>query len=173
MLLAGEGKRLFTILERLLKDNVDNVTTEAENTLVEPELHNVANFLIYLGIIPVEVGLLFREEVEIGLLVLGVTEGLPGTLGKEVAPVVRKLSVLALLNDVIISVLLFTGLRSLEPLVLVGGMVDNEVHNNGYPSRLSLGKQKVKVLHGAELGLDILVVRDVVAVVVVRALVYG
>jgi len=52
--------------------------------------------------------------------------------------------------------------------VLVGGVIDHQVHHELHPPRVQLGDQLVDVGEGAERGVDVLVVADVVAVVVVR-----
>ena len=55
-----------------------------------------------------------------------------------------------------------------EPLVLVGGMVHHHVHQHADVALVSLGDQAVEVGHGAVLGIDGFVVRNVVAEVNLR-----
>jgi hypothetical protein len=52
--------------------------------------------------------------------------------------------------------------------VLVGGGVDNEVHHELDPAAVELGDQLVESGQCAEHRVDVLVVADVVAVVVLR-----
>ena len=56
----------------------------------------------------------------------------------------------------------------LEPGVLVGRVVDDQVHHDPQAALVRLGEQFVHVLEGAEQRVDVLVVGDVVAVVVLR-----
>ena len=55
-----------------------------------------------------------------------------------------------------------------EPRVLVGGVVDDEVHHELHAARVDRGEQRVEVGERAEHRVDVLVVGDVVAVVVLR-----
>ena len=173
MLSARKDKLTLAVLEALFVYDVYNVAAEACHALIKPEAHNIAYFAVDLRIIPVKVGLLFREEVEKILLVFGVAEGLPGAVGEEVAPIVGELAVLALLDYIVILVFFLACEGSFEPFVLVGGVVDYKVHYYGDAARLCLGEKLVKVSHSAELGLNIPVVGDVVAVIVVGAFVDG
>ena len=110
--------------------------------------------------------------MKIILVILGIAEGLPGTVGKEVAPVVRELSArLALLYDIVVLVFFLAGESASEPLVLVRGVIYDEVHYDFYSASPRPFQKLVKISHSAELGLNILVVRDIVAVIVVRALI--
>ncbi len=52
-----------------------------------------------------------------------------------------------------------------EPLVLVGAVVDHEVHDDADAALFALGDQAVHVLHRAEAWVDRVVVRDVIALV--------
>ncbi len=65
-----------------------------------------------------------------------------------------------------VRIVLVTG--GLEPGVLVGGVVHDEVHHDLQAALVSLGEQLVHVLERAEQRVDVLVVGDVVAVVVLR-----
>src|SRR5690606_26043372 len=63
------------------------------------------------------------------------------------------------------------GQRLDEPRVLVGGVVDDEVHHQSHATPVYLGDQLLEVGHRAELGQDGAVVADVIAVVVVRGVI--
>ena len=54
--------------------------------------------------------------------------------------------------------------------MLVGGVVENHVHQNLDAALTCLGEQAAHILQRAEHGLDVLIVGDVVAVVVLRGL---
>jgi hypothetical protein len=55
-----------------------------------------------------------------------------------------------------------------EPRVLVGGVVDHQVHHQLHAAVVDRGQQRVEVGQRAERRLDVLVVADVVAGVVLR-----
>ncbi len=55
--------------------------------------------------------------------------------------------------------------RALEPGMLVRGVIDDELGDHPQLSTLRLLHEAAKVLHGAEIGIDVAVVRNVVAVV--------
>ena len=52
--------------------------------------------------------------------------------------------------------------------MLVGRVVDDKVHDQPHPTRMHGGQQCVEVLEGSERRVDVLVVADVVAGVVLR-----
>ena len=120
----------------------------------------------------IQVGLLLGEEVQI--VFSHVAKGCPGAVCEEIAPVVGDFSILfPRADDVIILIFLLPGQGSLEPLMLVRGVVDDQIHNNADATLFCLRHQQVKFLHGAETGLNGLVISDVVAVVVIGAEVDG
>ena len=95
-------------------------------------------------------------------------------------PVVRRnrlavlVEALGVAPDVVVAVgVVLGGACLLEPLVLVGGVVDDEVHHELDAVLVCGGEQRIEVFHGAELGHDGAVVGDVVAVIVVRRSVDG
>jgi hypothetical protein len=52
--------------------------------------------------------------------------------------------------------------------MLVAGVVDHQVHHDLDAALVGLGQQQVELVEAAEHGVDVLVVADVVAVVVLR-----
>lgn len=52
--------------------------------------------------------------------------------------------------------------------MLVGGMIDHQVHHEFHASAVQLGDQLIEVCKSAELRIDIVVIADVVSVVVLR-----
>ena len=155
-----------------LGDQADDVHSKAVDALLAPAGHHVEHILTHSRIVPVEVGLLGGEEVQIvhirRLIVL------PGGAGEPGAPVIGLFAVLSLSPEVVIPLgIVLTAAALQKPLVLVGRVVDNEVHHDFDPARMRLCQHPVKILHGAELVHDILVIADIVAVVVVGRLVDG
>jgi hypothetical protein len=118
MLLSRENETALSIRKGVFIDNIYNVAPEADNAAVKPEAHYILYLLKHGRIMPVEVGLFFREEVQI-ILVTTIAEWCPGAFGKEIAPVVRQFSALSLLDYVIIAVFLLAGERAAKPLVLI------------------------------------------------------
>ena len=155
-----------------LGDQADDVHTEAVDSLLAPAGHHIENFLSDSGIVPVEVGLFGREQMQVvhirRLIVLPRGTGEPG------APVVGLFAVPAFSPEVIISLGVVLAAAALqEPLMLVGRVVDNEVHHDLDPAGMRLTQHPVKILHGAELIHDRLIIADVIAVVIVGRFIDG
>ena len=152
----------------VLADEVDDVHAEAADAALQPPVHHAVHFVLHLRVVPVEVGLAARELVEVVLAgggielprrtaeVRALIVGL-GTTGGGLAP------------DVVVAIRVFLRpARLYEPRVLVRAVVDHQVHDDADAAPARLGNQAVHVGQGAELGRDVLVVGDVVAVVVHR-----
>ena len=144
----------------------DGVDAEAVDALVHPEAEDVGHGFLDLRIAPVEVGLLLVEVVVVpltGLLVVG-----PGGVAEPGLPVVGRAGQDAFAVAPDVPVALGIGARRArldEPRVLVGGVVDDVVHDDADAALLGLGDHAVEVGHGAVFGIDGGVVGDVVAVV--------
>ena len=151
----------------------DHVAAEAVNALFKPKIADVGDLLAHLGIVPIEVGLLVRKEVQIPLV--GVLFILPRRAQKVGHPIVgRTLAVLApaLFPIVVVAVGIRLGRAALlEPPMLVRRVIDDEVHDEPDAALVKPCDQFVEVLHRAELVHDVAIVADVVAVVVVGRLV--
>jgi hypothetical protein len=165
---AAIGKR------RVLGDHVDDVHPETVDPTVEPTAHHLVDRPADLGILPVQIRLLAGEEMEVVLL--GRLVELPGRAGEERRPVRRLRSRCAGGHS-------WSGRpppvpvpfravdarpRFDEPGVLVGGVVDDEIHDEFHPAPVQGREQVVELRQRAEDRLDVLVVADVVAVVVLR-----
>ena len=147
---------------RLLGDEVDDVHPEAVDAPVQPPAHHRVDGLAHLRVLPVQVGLLAREQVQVVLA--GRRVELPRRAGEERAPVVR-----ALAPPVPVALRVVADRARLhEPRVLVGRVVDDEVHDELHAARVHAGEQRVEVRQRPERRVDVLVVGDVVAVVVLR-----
>ena len=170
MLFAGEDGLFFAVFQGILVNDVDHVTTETCYALVQPKTHDVLDLFHNVGIVPVEIWLLFGEQMEI-IFVLALAKLFPRAFGKEVAPVVGKLAVFPLLDNVVVAVFFLSGQRTAEPLVLVGGVVDHQIHDDVDAALLGFGNQLVEILHSAEFGLNRFVVGNIVAVVIVGTLI--
>lgn len=168
----------------VLRDEVDDVHPEAVDPAVEPPVHHRVDSLAHLGVLPVEVGLLHREQVEEVLLGRGVERPrgarevrAPAVGLRHVEPGVGGGVECATLLDggapstppvpVALRILLRRA-RLDEPRVLVARVVHHEVHHDPDAPLVRLGQQQVELVERAEQRIDVLVVGDVVAVVVLR-----
>ena len=102
---------------------------------------------------------------------------LPGGAAEVGAPAVRfgagRAGLVALTRgtpDVPVGVRVVLIARSLEPGVLVGGVVDHQIHDDLQAALVGLGQHLVHIGERAEHRIDVLIVGDVIAVVVLRGL---
>lgn len=154
-------------LGEVLGQGVGHVDAEAVDTPVGPEAQGGAEVGADLFVAPVEVGLLGREQVQIPL---SVRYPLPGAAAEHGLPVggrkfpVRTASVP---EDVPLAGGRAGpgGERLLEPYVLVGAVVGDEVDDDLQAETVGLGDHGVEVVEGAQAGVDVPVVGDVVAAV--------
>ncbi len=158
----------------VLGDHVDDVHPEAVDPAVEPPPHHRVHRLPDLGVLPVEVGLLAVEQVQV-VLAAGLVER-PCRAGEERLPVGRLRARVAGGHPAArwpppVPVALRGRARRpalVEPRVLVAGVVDHQVHEQLHPARVQLGDQLVELRQRPEQRVDVLVVADVVAVVGLR-----
>ena len=146
-----------------------DVHAEPVNTALHPEAQEGTEVLVDVLVGPVEVGLLGGEEVQVVPALVLVAPGerlhrLPGRSAEERAPVVRG-TVIAVAEDVAVP-LGGTGTRGQggpEPLVLVGGVVGDQVDDYADADGVKVGDEGIKVLQGAVLGSQVEVVGHIVA----------
>ena len=130
-----EVQRIFIIFERIyLRDHIEHVKTESVHALFQPETQDACHFLADFRILPVEIGLLRRKEMEV-ILVCALYP-LPGRARERRSPVGRRyqlaLFVLLSFADYVV-VAIWRSLvckRRLEPRVLIARMVENSVHHH-------------------------------------------
>ena len=159
---------------RVLRDQVDDIHAEAVDTAVEPPVHHLVDGGAHVGVVPVQVGLLPVEQVQV-ILARGLVPR-PGRAGEEGPPVVGLSPGLAahapgtrIAPDVPVTLrALPRGPRLDEPRVLVGGVVDDQVHDEAHAPLTDALQQTVEIRQGAEHRVDVVVVGDVVAVVRLR-----
>ena len=142
----------------------DHILPEAVYPLIQPEPHDLLDLLPDQRVIHIQVRLLDCEQMQIVFLADGV-EG-PGLALKVGVPVVGGPAVLGHgPPDIVIRVGLDPAAALLEPLVLIAGMVDDQVHNDLHALCVGGRQAGIEGLHAAEHGVDILIVRDVIAAV--------
>ena len=164
---CGEGETIGEAFS--LGDECDDVLSESVNAHIKPISDDVFDFFTDCGIVMVEVGLFNCKEVEIILATFFIP--LPAIAGESCHPVVGELfAVLALAGtpDIIILIFGVACCGLFEPFVLVAGVVDDKVHDDLHATSVCSVKNFLKLLVGAVLGVDVVVVCDVVAVVCLR-----
>lgn len=147
----------------MLEVGVEDVEAEAGDPALQPEAHDAQARGPDLRVVPVEVGLLGQERVEVVLTGLLVQR--PRGAAEERAPVVRRApAARRVAPDVPVAPRVDpVRARLLEPRVQVGRVVEDEVEDHVDAAAPRLGDQPVEVLVGAERGVDRAVVGDVVA----------
>ena len=172
-----QAERIAVAADRLrLGIEIEDVEAKARHALVEPEAQNVLNFFPDFGVLPVQVRLLRREEVEVKLVRL--PDALPRRAREAGGPVRRREELSAApparADDVIVAVFGFGVLqRRFEPRVLIARVVQNHVHDHADAALFAFFHQPVKVRHRAEGRMNRAVIRHVVAVVLPRGRVEG
>ena len=158
----------------ILRDEVDDVEAKSVDTPVDPPPHHVVHGRPDVGVLPVEIGLLAGEQVEV-VLAARLVE-LPRRAAEDGAPVVGFGARVAAAHartwwppPVPVASMRAGGRPRLdEPGVLVGSVVDDDVGDQSQAAPVDLGDELVELLDRAEQGVDGPVVADVVAGVVLR-----
>ncbi|GES34174.1 hypothetical protein San01_66620 [Streptomyces angustmyceticus] len=158
-----------------LDQAVGHIDPEAVHAQVEPEAEDGTELVPDGGVVPVEVGLLGGEEVEVPL---AVGHPGPGRAAEEGLPVVGRL--LAVLAPSLAEVETLAqhragalGQPAAEPFVLVGAVVGDQVDDDAQAQVMGVGDDRLGVGQGAEHRVDGAVVGDVVAGVGLRRGVEG
>ncbi len=143
---------------------VGDIDPEAVHPEVEPEAHDGLELGVHLRVVPVQIGLLGGEEVQIPVAPVGTG---PGRAAEDRLPVVgREFAALALAGAEDVALPGECGV--LEPRVPVGGVVGDDVDDHPQAQVMGGADQVVGVLEGAEERVDGTVVGDVVAAVGLR-----
>ena len=99
---------------------------------------------------------------------------LPRGSAETGCPVVRGVSVHGIFPDIVVSFWIVEAAAALhEPGMFVGGVVDDQVHDDLQAEPVRCVQHAVEILHGSEFCHDITVVRDIVAIVIVGGTVDG
>ena len=156
-------------------DQVRNgVEPQPVDARVEPEFHYPQHRLHHLRVVEVQVGLMMEEPVPeirlrlvvpgpVRLLGVGEDDAHPGVPALRVAPDV----------EVALRRAPRRATRRLEPGMLVGGVIDDQLGDDPDPALVRLAQERAEVAQRAVARVDPLVVRDVVPVVTQRRRVEG
>jgi hypothetical protein len=152
----------------VLSDAVDHVHAKAVDAAIEPEAQRVVHGLHHLRLVPVEIGLLAQEEMQVPLA-RGLVPGPGGIRAEGGAPVVGRNVRGTVAPDVPAALgRIAPGTRLAKPRVLVTRVVGNPVDQHPQPALVGLGQQAVEVAKRAEERVDVAEIRHVVAVVLHR-----
>ncbi len=158
-----------------LDQAMGHVDAEAVDAHVEPEAQQGAELVLHGPVLPVEVGLLRGEEVQVPLAggAVGVVRAGPGRAAEDGLPVVgRQFALLPAAGpEVVPGAQRRAGAfaqRAPEPFVPVGGVVGNEVDDDPQAQVVGVADEGVGVVQIAEHRVDGAVVGDVVARVGLR-----
>lgn len=157
----------------MLEQPGGHVDAEAVDPAVQPEAQHAVEVGAHGGVTPVQIGLLGREHVEVPLTrtALRLLDPGPGGAAEHRPPVVgRQLTVLpASVGEV--EERPCRAVRPVrqggtEPRVLAGAVVGDDVQEHLQAQSVGIGHRAVELGEIAVHGVDLAVVRDVVAVVV-------
>ena len=155
---------------RVFVEARDRINAKTGNAALHPEIEHTIHRLVDFGVAPVQIRLLHIEIVVVVLPRLLVP--LPRGVAEPRLPVVGRLAFVvggftfAIAPYVPVALgIVARGARFQEPLVLVGSVVDDVVHDDADIALLRLGDKIVKVSHAAVERIDGGVVGDVIAVV--------
>ena len=147
----------------VLADEVHDVGAEAVDAAVQPEAQHVVHRLDDRGLVPVEVGLLGQEGVQVPLLG-GRVPRPRGAAAEGRRPVVGRMLRRAVAPAVPVALGRFARRAALdEPRVLVGGVVGHPVQEDADVAGVGVGEQRVEGREVSEERVDVAVVGHVVA----------
>ena len=161
--LAAVFSRQLAVLINSLRNLRDHIHTEAVNAAIHPPIHHLVDGLAHFRILPIQIRLLLGILVEEILAALRIV--LPSGTAEIGTPPVRLGTRSARLMPrpgwtppipVGMRIVLVAG--SLEPSMLVGRVVDHQIHHDLQTALVRFGKQLVHILQGAEQRIDILII---------------
>ena len=141
-------------------DGVEPETVEAE---VEPEADHVEDGFAHFGVVVVEVGLVRIEAVPVVLVALGVVGPVRPFDVDEDDPRLGPLLVVVVPHVPVRLGVVAALARLDEPGMLIAGVVDDQVGDDPDAPGVGLVQQTAEVVHRPALGMDRVVVADVVA----------
>ena len=155
-----------------LFDIRNGIDAEAANALVKPEVGCRIKRLAHLRVLPVQIRLLFGKGVQI-ILSCHLVQ-CPGRAAEDAAPVGRCCAIrFRIAPDIPVAFCIRTVFSGfLEPGMLIGGMIEYEIHHNADIPLLRLSNEPVHVLHCPVGRVDTAVICNIVPIVHHRGFVY-
>ena len=149
---------------KCLLDVHDRIETEACDAAVQPPVHHLIDFFSELTILPVEVRLLLVEEMQI--IEVRSRDLLPCASSEIGPPVIRRMAIHGLLEEEITGVFAVRVRQCLlEPLVLIGAVIDDEIHQNVHVAPFCFRNQPPHIAICPEARVNLIVIRDVIALI--------
>ena len=144
----------------------DGIEPEAVDAEIEPVAHHLDDGGEHVGVVEIEIRLVREEPVP----VIGLRHRVPGPvrfLGVVEDDAGAGVTLVGVAPHIPVARVRArpAGARALEPGMLVGGVVDHQLDDDAQLAALGLLHEAAEILHGAEVGIDVAVVGDVVAVV--------
>ena len=160
-----EFSRLFNIGDRIHPKSPD--------ALFDPEIRHIDHSPSHLGVCPVKIRLFRKKGMKIILAALFIV--FPGRSAENAAPVGRRAPVfLRITPDIPVAFVVALSGRGLrKPCILVGGMIENKIHDDADAAFICLRNQLVHILHGAIGGIDIIIVCNIISVIRLRGNIAG
>jgi len=148
----------------------NGIHAEARDPELQPEAHDLADLGLHRRIGGVEVGLKVVEAMEVVLardLIVAPGRLLHAREHHALVVVFRQL----LRPEIVVAILGFGALaRILEPGMLIGGVVDDQIDQDAHAELMRLMREIDEVTQRAVGGIHLVVIADVVAVVAARGL---
>ena len=142
----------------------DHIFPETVHTHIKPEAQNLFDFFPDQGIVHIQIRLFDREQVKV-IFAPDLIPG-PGFALKITVPVVRELAArLGRPPNVVICIRFDPLTAFLEPVVLVAGVVDHQVHYKFHAPLMTLLQNLPEGFHAAKFRGDIHVVGNIVTAV--------
>jgi hypothetical protein len=163
--LAVRAAGLVVAQRGVLAELVGDVEPDAAGAAIQPEAQDVEHGPLHLRVVPVEVGLLGQERVQVPLRGALVPRPRRAGLLPRGQPIVGRHAVAPPVTpDVPVAPRRAAARARLrEPRVAVGGVVGHPVDDHAQAARARLGDELVEVGERAEARVDVGVVGDVVA----------
>ena len=163
--LVESGAVVGDLLIRLLSDLVDHIQTKTSHAFVHPPEDHVIDLPAYPRILPIQVRLFHGKLMEIVLFQF--RHPLPCRSAEGRFHIVWEFSLHTVSPHIVVVVwIVFSFLRLQKPSVLVRCMVQHQVHDDPDIPFLRLRDQFLHIRKGSEHGIDVLIIRDVVSVVI-------
>ena len=154
-------------LVRLLGNGVDDIQTEAAGALLHPPVHHIKQRLANLRIVPVQIRLL--DGILVQIVLSAFFTPLPCAAAKHGLHLIGGCIPVTVPPYIPVVLGILPTLFCLDkPRMLVRSMVQHHIHQNLQITLVGFLQQQLHLLQRAEHGIDILIIGNVIAVVILR-----